>query len=115
MSNIDSREIAETIEWMEDDFQHRRFYWLLITDAYLPITKYISVESNFIRMQYHRPYDFIGIAEVITRRELRLFNMNNPGDKELWFMVTMQTKDVIWISSHDCTDEKTEVCISCRS
>ena len=69
MSNIDSREIAETIEWMEDDFQHRRFYWLLITDAYLPITKYISVESNFIRMQYHRPYDFIGIAEAIIQHD----------------------------------------------
>ena len=73
----------------------------------------------------------IGIAEVITRRELRLFNMINPGDKELWFMEIVgdhanianrsDQEDVIaflvsfgcdgWISSHDHTDEKTEVCL----
>ena len=59
----------------------------------------------------------------------RLFNMINPGDKELWFKVIVgnnanianrsDQEDVIaflvsfgydgWISSHDCTDEKTEV------
>jgi hypothetical protein len=131
MSDKDSREMAESIEWLKDDFQRRRFYWLLITDAFLPIMKYICIESNIGRMQYNRPYDFMGIAEVITTRNLRLFNIINPGDKELWFNIIVghhaniinesDQEDVIaflvslgydgWISSHDSTDHKTEVCL----
>jgi hypothetical protein len=131
MRDKDSREIAESIEWMKDDFQRRRFYWLLMNDAFLLIMTDILTEINVSRMHNKRPYDFIGIAEVSTKHKLRLFNIINPGDKEIWFKAIVDDnanilngsvqEDVIvflislgydgWISCHDRTDDRIEVCL----
>jgi hypothetical protein len=126
MSEQDSREMAESIKWMNNDTQRRRFYWILITDAFIPVTECVWTHDNYSRMQYNRPHDYVGIAEVITKRELRLFNMINPGDKEFWFEAVVgdgsritnksDQEDVIvflaslgydgWISSQDHSDLK---------